>query len=309
MQHLSTLQNVSVHTLSAYEVDLKQFFSFTEKNLNEIERDDIRAFIASLNEKSYRTNSCRRKIAAIKGFFRYVFNRRWLSSNPASSILFKKRQKRLPKALFNQQIEEILIQASKIKGFLNIRNALIFELLYATGLRVSELINLKWGDINEGDKTIKVFGKGKKWRLVPMTQRVMDKLSIYHVELANFLVSKKKSHDNVFVNNLGSNITARGVQFICESFAKKWGLDLKMHPHVFRHTYATSLLENGADIRSVQELLGHKGLSTTQIYTHLSINKLKKDYFRTHPLAQKIASKNSYANSTSSRPLDEKEKN
>ena len=165
-------------------------------------------------------------------------------------------------------------------------------MLYATGLRVSELVNLKWNDINEIDESLKVFGKGKKWRLVPMTKKLINLLPKYKNEQASFLTEKKKQCDYLIINKSGEKIHSRGVEFICQSFAKKWGLGTTFHPHTFRHSYATALLENGAGIRSVQELLGHKSLSTTQIYTHLSTNKLKKEYFKTHPLANQKRDEN-----------------
>ena len=282
---ISTLQNVSLHTVEAYKRDLEQFFSATNKDIHQIERSDVRAFIAHLKENKYKTTSCRRKLAAIKSFFKYCLKQKLISNNCAKPVAFQKSEKRLPKILFNGQIENILNKASVLPGFLNQRNAFIFELLYATGIRVSELTNLKWDDINEIDESIKVFGKGKKWRLIPMTKRLINRLFKYKKEQQSFLAQKNKQSDYLLVNKSGEKIHARGVEFICESFAKKWGLGTTFHPHTFRHTYATALLENGAGIRSVQELLGHQSLSTTQIYTHLSTAKLKREYLNTHPLA------------------------
>ena len=230
-----------------------------------------------------------RKIAAIRTFYRFLYRERIIDSNPANSVHSPKRSKTLPRFLSNEEIEQILnnIKIDTPAGF---RNRVILELLYATGMRVSELSNLNFGNLNLDENEITVMGKGAKERIVLVSSRAKDFLQKYIQNVRNLVPEEKcvltqNENDAVFINKTGYRLQTQSIRTALNDIVKKIELPKKVTPHVFRHSFATKLLENGADLRVVQELLGHASISNTQIYTHVSTERLKAVYDSTHPRA------------------------
>lgn len=275
LNFLEIERGLSENTVLAYKNDLFLLAEyFTETPLEEITRRDLSAYIKSLSESNLTSSTITRKIAAIKGFFRYLYNKREINSNPSLSISCPKLSKRLPKVISLDEIEKIFTEK------MTQRQAAVFELLYATGLRVSELCELEIKNVDFKNNTIKTIGKGSKERVIPLGSKAKTALKNYLKEremVLNLSNSAKKAPNKVFVNDLGEKITRQKVY----EFIKHLGtlINKSISPHTIRHSFATHLLENGADLRVVQELLGHSNIVTTQLYTHISKKHLRDVYF------------------------------
>jgi len=271
INYLEIERGLSKNTISAYGSDLMSFFDFVETdNLSEISRKDFSRYTKFLAKKEISPTSITRKIASLKGFFRFLSSKRYIKDNPAISIVSPKLPKKLPKVLTIAEIDKIL------KNNLNTKERAIIELLYSAGIRVSELVNLDIKNLDLSQKSIKVFGKGSKERLVPINKKCADIINKYLKE-RNLIALKYNSKNNLFLENNGKPITRQKVYKII----KQQGELISKHisPHTMRHSFATHLLENGADLRVVQELLGHASIVTTQLYTHISKKALRDVYF------------------------------
>jgi tyrosine recombinase XerC len=283
VKYLSYEKNYSPKTVSSYTIDIKQFLEFTSysKNVTELQ---IRSFMESLGRKKLNRNSIIRKIIACRNFYRYLVRVKKVDRNPFEYILTPKSEKRLPSYLTVAETDALL-SAVDTGEFHGLRDRTILELIYSSGLRIDELVKLNLANIDYLNEEIKVLGKGSKERIVPVGSQASVLVKQYIQVLKQQAVFKAGSMA-LFINKNGTRLTARSIERMIKKAALKAGIQKDVTPHTLRHSFATHLLDNGLDLRSVQELLGHANLSTTQIYTHLSIAKLKKEYDKAHPRAK-----------------------
>lgn len=278
LSYLEVEKNYSSHTLLNYKIDLKEFAVFLgEVSIEKVDYTSLRRFLAQLRTKNLRPRSVARKLSSLRSFFKFLQREKIVSSNPASLLVTPKLDKPLPHFLSEQEATQII--ESPLTGKIsNLRDRAIFETLYSTGIRVSELVGLDMEDVDFIGNIIRVMGKGRKERLVPIGDKALDAIREY--------TEKRPQKANiVFLNKNSTRLTARGVCNIINKCVLKEAMAQHVTPHMFRHSFATHLLNHGADLRSVQELLGHVNLSTTQIYTHLTTDKLKNVYDQAHPRA------------------------
>ncbi|GAB4536083.1 MAG: tyrosine recombinase XerC [Thermodesulfovibrionia bacterium] len=284
IQSLRAERDISRHTEKAYINDLQEFITFIDKAPQEIDNLDIRAFLASLHEKGLKRTSISRKLATIRSFFKYLHREGIVKKNPARLVSNPRLSRALPRFL---SIDDTfsLMDAPEGETFRATRDKAILELLYSSGLRVSELVSLDMADLDIKDGLIRVKGKGKKERIVPIGSKAMDAIRNYLPER----ITKRRLSPAVFLNNHGGRLTDRSVRRILSIYSRLLNLKGRVSPHAMRHTFATHMLHGGADLRSIQELLGHSSLSTTQRYTHVDITHLADVYDRSHPMAKKEA--------------------
>ncbi|AEE91358.1 Tyrosine recombinase XerC [Tepidanaerobacter acetatoxydans Re1] len=286
IDYLRATKTASQNTIKAYSEDLSQFLEYLkQKKLSEpilvnATHLHIRGFLAYLQEKKISKRTAARKLSALRSFYKYLVVEGFVQENIAKSISTPKTSKKLPLFLYPGEIE-VLLSAPK-NDVLGIRDKAIMELLYATGMRVGELVLLKTSDINFGSNYIIVFGKGSKERVVFFGQKAEESLEKYLKESRPFL-TKDINCDSLFLNKNGTAISARSIRRIIDKYVKIATLNSEVSPHTLRHTFATHMLNNGADLKTVQELLGHSSLSTTQIYTHVTKERLKEVYDKTFP--------------------------
>jgi integrase/recombinase XerC len=278
--YLKAERGVSPHTLRAYTEDLHDFQTFSDKNPKDIDNLDIRSFLASLHHKKLKKTSISRKLATIRSFFKYLHREGYVPKNPARLVSTPKIPKTLPKFL---TIDETFSLLEKPQGetFRPARDRAILELLYSSGLRVSELTSLDISDLDIKESLTRVKGKGMKERIIPIGSKAMEAIQNYLTER----ISLKKKSQALFLNNRGGRLTQRSVRRIVVYYSRMVNLKSDLSPHTLRHTFATHLLHEGADLRSIQELLGHSSLSTTQKYTHVDIRHLMEVYDKAHPMA------------------------
>ncbi|MBO5737867.1 tyrosine recombinase [bacterium] len=288
--YLSVEKNFSEHTLNAYCSDVISYILWLNGiSCVDVDFNKLREYIHFIQKFDYKKATIARKIASIRTFYKYLFRERFIDSNPAISLSAPKKPKSLPKFLTVNEIEKILnnISIDTPAGF---RNRVILELLWATGMRVSELSNLNFGDLNLEDNEIRVFGKGAKERIVLISSRAKQYLVQYINTARNLLapgynIEEINENSPLFINNTGYRLQNKTIRNAINAVVEKIELPKKVTPHVFRHSFATHLIENGADLRVVQELLGHAGISNTQIYTHISMKHLQTVYDTSHPHA------------------------
>lgn len=288
LQYVYRKNSQSEKTIESYGRDLNQFKDFLNQegieSFEKVDRLVMLNYVASirmLDNGDYAKNSTiSRKISSIRSFYKYLNEYIGIENNPLESIQSPKNNRKIPEFLFVNEIKEFLDTFNEADTA-QLRDKTMFTMLYACGLRVSELVNVEWKDISLSDRIIRITGKGDKERIVPFYKGFDRQLMEYKEKY--WIHHAKK--DTVFVSLRGNQLTSRGVQFLMQKHADEIGMSMNVHPHMFRHSFATHLLDNGADIRVVQELLGHSSLSTTQIYTHVSMNKLKEAYMDAHPLA------------------------
>jgi len=272
LEYLELEKGLSVNTIDAYRRDLYAFAEVVDKtDINDIGRNEINSYIRNLKEKDYAPTSIIRKVASLRGFFKWTFSMNIINKNPASTLEQPKVPQRLPKVVSLNEIEEML------HSNLSPLQAVIMELLYSCGLRVSELVNLKLNDIDMSSKYVRCFGKGSKERIIPVGKQALEKLKNYLPQRELVFKKYNLSSKKLLVNDFGRFINRQDVY----NFIHKRGklIHKNISPHTLRHSFATHLLENGADLRVVQELLGHSDVSTTQLYTHISKKRLKDVYF------------------------------
>ncbi len=283
-------KNFSKHTAKAYCSDILSFLVWMdETSCEDIDLPKIREYLHFIQKFNYKKTTLARKIASLRTFYKYLYRERKVESNPAMSLTNPKRPKSLPKFLTPDEVEQIL-NNTKIETPAGYRNRTILELLWASGMRISELSGLNFGDLNLENNEIRVFGKGSKERIILITDRAKNYLERY-IESARALIPKgfpvplQDEDSPVFINNTGYRLQTKTIRNVINEVVEKINLPKHVTPHVFRHSFATHLIENGADLRVVQELLGHASISNTQIYTHVSTQHLKEVYNATHPRA------------------------
>ncbi len=279
ISYLQKEKNYSPHTIKAYETDLDLFFDyFQEKKETEINYHTVSQYFAFLIKYGIDSRSVARKMSAIKSFFKFLKKVGAIQENPVSGLRTPKIKKHLPGFLSYQQIKDIFDTIS------NSRDRAIMEVLYSCGLRASELVGLNLSDIDFGREEIRVLGKGRKERILPIGRTAIKAIIRYLPERKQ--LCRDNSMPALFLNYRGGRLTTRSLQRIVHKYLKMCSDVTGTNPHILRHTFATHLLEKGADLRAVQELLGHSSLSTVQIYTHLTTKRLKEIYNRTHPRAE-----------------------
>lgn len=291
--YLKAERHASKHTLKNYSGDLNQFRAFLQRRhpaLNEADGNGIRKvdtpvlreFLAELF-KSHGPASVARKLSTLRSFLDYGVRQKWVEVNPAKAIRSPKIPKRVPRFLTVDEVFSLL-SIPKGKNVLEVRDKAILELFYSSGLRLSELVALDMGHLDLVQSNVKVLGKGNKERMVPMGAKALEALKIY-LERRVALVDGQDSENALFLNKSGGRISCRAVERLLDKYLKRSGIQKKVTPHVLRHTFATHLLNAGADMRGIQELLGHASLSTTQRYTHVELDKLMEIYDKAHPKA------------------------
>jgi integrase/recombinase XerC len=254
------------------------------RRLLAVDTDLVRLFMSRLRDRNYCKSTVARKLATLRSFYKFVVRRQYLGSNPVAPIRTPKQEKRLPKFLDIEQIEKLFSNCNTTT-LLGARDRAILEMLYSTGIRVSELVALNIADIDLGTSVIRVRGKGKRERVIPIGPGAV-KAVIHYLDLRRgILQTAKHDPDALFINKHGQRLSTRSVRRKLDKYLLEAGLDLSVSPHTLRHSFATHMLQRGADLRSVQEMLGHQSLSTTQIYTHLTDENVRKEYEKAHPRA------------------------
>jgi integrase/recombinase XerC len=282
LRHLEAEKNVSPHTLRNYRVDLEQLAEcLGDRDPAGIDHQDLRRFLGRLVDRRARKSTIARKLAAIRSLYKYLNREGIVPGNPARLVATPKQDKRLPPVLTVDDVLRLL-DAPRNDGEPGLRDRAVIETLYSTGIRASELIGINHDDINRHDRLIRIRGKGRKERIVPVGQKALDAIDAYNAEKR-----QPASVPAVFTNPAGKRLTARTVQRIVGTYRKIAGISQHASPHTLRHSFATHLLESGADLRSIQELLGHASLSTTQRYTHLNLDALMETYDKAHPRARR----------------------
>ncbi len=273
LDYLKYERKLSNNTYESYRYNLEKFSDFFKgKNLLKLETDEIRDF---LYDDNVTAKTRAHYLTVINSFYNFLFENDLILKTPTSTIKLPKLEKKLPEFLTIEEVDKLLnINPMKPTDY---RNVAMLETLYATGLRVSELVGLEISNIDFDECTIRVFGKGSKERIVPMNDSAKNALRIYIDEYRDFLL-KDKSSSYVFINNLGTKITRQGFFKILKKICRENGIDKHVSPHTLRHSFATHLLNNGADLRVIQELLGHSNITTTEIYSHVSNQKVHSDY-------------------------------
>ena len=311
VENLSSERNFSEHTIRGYNADLVQFCQYLasgadrlaieemtvedlpqlepqqngrlSERLLALEPEDIRGFLALMRNSQYAKSTIARKLATLRSFYKYLVRKGQLESSPVSAIRTPKQDKRLPKCLDIEQIEALL-RAADDGTLLGERDRAILETIYSGGLRISELVALNLEHVDEFGETMRIAGKGKKERLAPLGSKAMEAIAAY-LKMRSSVFGQARPMDPMFINKSGKRISGRSIRRKLDKYIQVAGLAQHVSPHTLRHSFATHMLNNGADLRSVQELLGHQSLSTTQIYTHLTTKRLKEVYDRSHPLA------------------------
>jgi len=290
LDFLAAERNASSHTISAYKRDVNEFLQFLSpgkpENMTPTTKD-VRKWLAALSKKGLKRTSIARKLSSVRAFFKYLFRMGIVHYNPAEAVSFPVRSKPLPQNLTISQTVHI-IEETMANDFKSIRDRAILELLYSTGMRVSELTGLDIDKVNLSLDTVRVMGKGRKERIIPFGSNAKVAIERYLPERDTLIKRLSKREEQAFfLNKNGGRLSQRSVQRIVSSSALKAGIYAHVTPHVFRHTMATHLLEAGADLRSIQELLGHSSVATTQKYTHLDMKSLRKAFEKAHPRASK----------------------
>lgn len=288
-RYLMIERGYSDKTETAYLEDIRHFEAFLQESGNsrfiEVTHLDVRVYLGYLNDKEYSRNSISRKIASLRSFYQFMLKQGWLAENPFSYVHMKKKNVRLPRFFYQEEMDALFAATAGDKP-LEQRNRALLEILYGSGLRVSECANLTIAAIDFDNSVLLIHGKGNKDRYVPLGSFAADALQQYLQDGRKQLMDKyQQTHPFVFVNHRGTQVTPTGIEYILKQVIKKSSLTSTIHPHMLRHTFATHLLNNGADMRTVQELLGHVNLSTTQIYAHVTKESLQKSYRSFHPRA------------------------
>jgi integrase/recombinase XerD len=283
---LKVEKNLTKNTISSYKNDLDVFLKYMEdigiKDLSEISSENISTFFLSLKNLGLNERSSARYFSSIRGFFKYLIKNDYLDSSPIEKMKAPKISRKLPSVLSVDEIN-LLLNSPSTEDKFGIRDKAILEVFYACGLRVSELINLKIVDLFLNENLIKVFGKGRKERLVPIGSTAIASIENYLLQSRPFLKKNLQSENYLFLNNRGKKFSRMGIWKIVKRYVELSKIKKEIHPHTFRHSFATHLIEGGADLRSVQEMLGHSDISTTQIYTHIDRDYIKKVHKMYHP--------------------------
>lgn len=293
IEYLKFNLGFSVETLDAYRRDINSFYTYiytNGKDILDVDKETIRDYLAKELEAGKTHKTLCRRLSCLRHYYDYLFDNGYVMQNPFYFINNPKKEKTLPHVLYPEQVETLLAENKKRTDNLKYRDECILEILYSSGVRVHELVNITLQDIDVKSRIIRINeGKGKKDRLVGFDERtqktLLDYVRKYRTELENN--NKNGMVDYLFLSAKGEQLTTRGVEYILKQIELKTGLDYGLHPHTLRHSFATNLLNNGADLRVIQELLGHSSLNTTQIYTHVSEEAMKYQFATSHPRAKK----------------------
>ena len=285
LEHLKLDLNYSEQTIKSYQQDIESFKNYLNSKGTDIEQANpqlIRMYLSKEMRDGKTKVTCCRRIAGLRHFYEYLVRSNFIRENPFLFVGAPKKEIRYPEALYLEQVESLFAKNKERTDDLKYRDQAIIELLYATGVRVSELVNIKMNAVDFRNRTIRVFGKGRKERMVMFSKSCQKTLAEY---IRNNQL--KQSRDYLFTNAKGEQLTTRGVEYILDQIQNKCGIQLGLHPHMLRHTFATHLLEGGADLRVIQELLGHESINTTQIYTHITEEAMRQQFTMSHPRAKK----------------------
>jgi len=295
LNYLAVEKGFSANTVGAYRNDLDQLAGFIEgaaaakgfkADWTSVDRNLLISYIIDLKDRNYSSATVARKVAAVKSFFAFLVAERKIQNDPTENISSPKVNKSLPKPLSLQEVDALLAQPAKSSTPEAIRDVAMLELLYACGMRVSELVDLNVNDINMKAAFVRCLGKGSKERIIPLHDRAIQSVKEYISEARPQLL-KGKEEQALFLNRRGERLTRQGFWLILKGHAKAAGIKKSVTPHTIRHSFATHILNGGADLRSVQELLGHANISSTQIYTHLTSEHVRQSYDKAHPRAEK----------------------
>lgn len=297
IKYITIVKNYSEHTLTAYFTDLQSMYDYLKEqylieSARDINHSMIRSWIFELKKSKISNRSINRKLSAINSFFKYLLQEKLIDKNPLSKVSTLKCEKRLPQYIVEREIDQIMRQDTVVSeaDFISLRNKIIIHILYTTGMRRSELLNLKESDIDFGRKELRILGKGKKERIIPVQQELLDLIDELRRKKAELSVYKSESDKDkldsyLICTEYGLQMNARALyQIVHEKLGTANSVERKS-PHVLRHSFATHLLENGAEISAIKELLGHSGLGATQVYTHNNIKRLQEVYRKSHPKA------------------------
>ena len=293
LDHLRFDHGYSIKTVDSYHRDIEQFYKniFEQGvDITDVDVGIIRNYLSHLMMQGISKRSCQRKIASLRHYYSFLLKKGVVNDNPFLYLDPLKQDKRLPSVLYLEQIEGIFKRNKERTDPLMWRDQAILELLYATGVRAEEFVNIRLRDVDLKTRTIRIFGKGRKERMVVFSQSSKDTLEHYLNEVRPGIAGKnvyEYNNEYLFLNASGKQLTVRGLQYILNDIERKIGTNYGLHPHIFRHSFATHLLEGGADLRVIQELLGHESLNTTQIYTHVSEEQMIDQFQLHHPRAFK----------------------
>lgn len=293
LEYLSFQKGYSSNTVISYRRDIYKFLEYMEKenaSFNDVDSILIRNFLLEETLDGISKRSSQRRLVALRRFYEWMLKEKKVKFNPFKIISSPKLDKTLPDFLHQEEIDELFVNNEKRTDFLALRDHALLELLYASGLRVSEIVNLTLDQVESSTRIIKVTGKGNKERMVPYSVECKKTLDKYIDECRKEIVEKNKLENDpkaLFLNARGEKLTTRGVEYILKSIEKKIGMELDLHPHKMRHSFATHLLDEGVDLRVIQEILGHESLETTQVYTHISTSKMIESYQNYFPRAKK----------------------
>ncbi len=284
LEKLKYEYNYSDLTINGYDYEITKFLDYLNDNhldYRKINLDMIRNYLKYLDNLKYKKNSVSKNLSSLRSYYKFLTEEKVILNNPFKNISNPKKDKKLPDFLNYEEINK-LFDCADTTTTLGLRNRCILEILYDTGIRVSELVNLKISDIEFDRKIINILGKGKKERIVYYGDYLQEVLEKYINDSRKYLLNNKSS-EYLILNNNGSKITTRGVEYIIDKMVNEAAIKHKISPHVLRHTFATHMLNGGADIKSIQQLLGHESLSTTGIYTHITNDVLRQEYLKNHP--------------------------
>ncbi len=296
LDYLLVEKGYSNNTIAAYHNDLSQLVGYlrqkgrltSPEDWRKVDKDAIISYILYLKERGYASSTVARKIAAVKSFFHHLFRSGFLTDDPTATLDSPKVKKRLPRSVSPEEIERLLA-AAKGESPKALRDGAMLELLYATGMRVTELISLDLDDVDLEAGTVRCYGKGAKERVLPIHKRAVEALRLYLEKGRPRLVHDEGDKQALFLNPRGQRLTRQGLWLIVKEYVQEADLDVHITPHTLRHSFATHMLNRGADLRNVQELLGHASLSTTQVYTRVSSERLREIYNEAHPRAKEEA--------------------
>lgn len=279
IDYLRFEKKYSENTISSYKRDLNKINSYLKKDFIKLTKADIQKYIQNLS-KNESSNTISRTISSLKSFYKFLEINKYTNTNPLTTIISPKTARKLPKVLSEEEVNKLL--DINLNNDFDYRNKAMLELMYSSGLRVSELINLTVNDVDLKNSLVRIFGKGSKERIVPLNDYATEALNNYILYHRPKLF-KQKENNYLFLNNHGNQMTRQGFFKTLKKITKEKGIKSELSPHTLRHSFATHLLKYGADLRSIQELLGHSDISTTQIYTHITNEMLEKNYHEYHP--------------------------